>query len=164
MMKDAKNGVGVASVEDATASKLKGKATGVVSEIDPIGTEGVKDVGLTEKGIASVTGRVTTEKILVETKFIDELKLTRWLQGRKPAIQSCYERELKRTPTLQGRLVIRFDIDNRGHIGGVGFEDDTLRNSQVQQCISALMRGWVLPFNPEDDVPVSLPFIFSAGH
>ena len=163
-MKDAKNGLGVASVDDATASQRKGNAVGVVSEIDPIGTEGVKDVGLVEKGVASVTGRVTTEKIQVDTRDIDELKLSHWLQGRKSAIQSCYERELKRTPTLQGRLVIRFAIDNRGHIGGVGFDDDTLRNSQVQLCISALMRAWVLPFNPQDDVPVSLPFIFSAGH
>ena len=163
-MKDAQNGgLGVASVDDATASRRKGNATGAVSEIDPIGTEGVKDVGLAEKGLASVTGRVTTEKIQVDTRDIDELKLSHWLQGRKSAIQSCYERELKRTPTLQGRLVIRFAIDNRGHIGGVGFDDATLRNSQVQLCISALMRAWVLPFNPADDVPVSLPFIFSAG-
>lgn len=163
-MRDARNGLGVASVEDATAGQRKGNATGVVSEIDPLGTDGVKDVGLGEKGATAITGRVTTEKIQVDTPEIDELTLSRWLQGRKPAIQSCYERELKRTPTLQGRLVIRFAITSRGHVGGVGFGEDTLHSSPVQLCISALMRGWVLPFNPEDDVPVSLPFIFTAGH
>ena len=160
----SKNGLSVASVDDATASKRKGNAIGAASEIDPIGTEGVKDVGLGEKGLASVTGRVTTEKIQIDTTDIDEFALSRWLQGRKPAIQSCYERELKRTPTLQGRLVIRFAINNRGHVGGVGFDEDTLRSSPVQLCISTLMRAWVLPFKPEDDVPVSLPFIFTAGH
>lgn len=162
-LRGAQDGIKVASVEDATAGKRKGSDLGGTSAIDPIGTTGVKDVVLQEKGGNPVIGRVTTEKIHVQTTEIDEESLSHWLQGRKPAIQSCYERELKRTPRLEGRLVIRFAITNRGRIGGVGFDEDTLKSTQVQLCISALMRGWVLPFQPEDDVPIALPFIFSAG-
>ena len=163
-LRGAQDGIKVASVEDATAGKRKGNETGVTTEIDPIGTAGVRGVVLQEKSGSPVIGRVTTEKIHVQTTEIDEASLSHWIQGRKPAIQSCYERELKRTPRLEGRLVIRFAITNRGRIGGVGFDEDTLKSTQVQLCISALMLGWVLPFQPEDDVPVALPFIFSAGH
>lgn len=93
----------------------------------------------------------------------DERALTRWLNARKPAMISCYERELKRRPTLAGRMVIRFAVDSRGHVARVGFDDDTLGSPAVQQCITTVMRAWVLPFSPEDEVPVSLPFVFTAG-
>lgn len=156
------NGVNVASVDDATAGKRKGTEVGGTSEIERLGTDGVKGVELAEKG-TNVIGSVKTEKIQLDTPEIDETSLTRWLQGRKPAIQSCYERELKRSPKLAGRLLIRFAITSRGRVGGVGFDEDTLRSASVEDCISALMRGWVLPFKPEDDVPVALPFIFSAA-
>ena len=154
-LRDARDGLKVASVDDATAGKRKGNETGGTSEIERVGTDGVKDVLLNEQKGPAITGRVTEERLQLDTPEIDELSLTRWLQGRKPAIQSCYERELKRTPKLEGRLVIKFAITNRGRVGGVGFSEDTLRSQQVQLCISALMRGWVLPFSSARSRPGS---------
>lgn len=156
-------GVAVASVEDATASQRKGDEVGSTSEIEVLGTEGVKRVELREGTTNPITARVQTEKLVIDTPEVDERALTRWLNGRKSAIQSCYERELKRTPNLAGRLVIKFAITSRGRISTVDFEENSLRSVPVQQCISGLMRTWVLPFAPEDEVPVTLPFIFSAA-
>lgn len=162
-LKDAaKHGLGVASVEDATASRRRGADEGEVANVELVGTNGVKRVELEEHTAVAVTARVQTEKVEVNSEFPDEQGLSRWLNQRKSAVQSCYERELKRTPTLAGRLVIRFVVDTRGRVGQVGFTEDTLRNPAVEQCISGLMRAWVLPFTPEDEVPVALPFIFSA--
>lgn len=163
-LRGAANGLQVASVEDATATQRRGSDTGGTSEIGAISTDRVKNVDLREQGPAvPLNPRVTSEKVQLDTPEIDERALSVWLNARKPAIQSCYERELKRTPKLQGRIVLRFAITNRGRIGGVGFSEDTLRSQPVESCITALMRGWVLPFTPEDEVPVSLPFIFAAG-
>jgi hypothetical protein len=156
-------GVAVASVDDVTASKRKGNETGGTSEIERLGTDGVKRVELTEAVGKPLVSNVKTEKLIIDTPEIDELELSQWLLGRKPAIQSCYDRQLKRSPTLKGRLVIKFAITSRGRVGGVGFEEDTLHSAAVEECISALMRGWVLPFAPEEEVPVALPFIFTAG-
>lgn len=157
-------GVAVASVEDVTASARKGNETGVMSEIARLGTDGVKQVELGEATTTTISARVRTEKIVIDTPDVDERALTQWLNGRKGAIQSCYERELKRSPKLAGRLVIKFTITNRGRVSNVGFDEDSLHSAQVQHCISALMRGWVLPFTPDDEVPVTLPFIFSASN
>lgn len=160
-LRDAKN-VTVASVDDA---RRKGEDQGRTSNIGTIATEGVRNVELDERAVANsnVTGRVESETVEVDTKEIDERALTRWLNARKPAMISCYERELKRRPTLAGRMVIRFAVDTRGHVARVGFDDDTLKSPAVQLCITTVMRAWVLPFSPEDEVPVSLPFIFTAG-
>ena len=163
-LRGTRAGVAVASVEDATASQRKGNETGGTSEIEVLGTEGVKRVELREANANPITSRMQTEKIVIDTPEVDERALTQWLNGRKGAIQSCYERELKRSPKLAGRLVIKFAITSRGRVSGVGFEEDSLRSAQVQQCISGLMRAWVLPFAPEDEVPVTLPFIFSAAN
>lgn len=160
------DGLKVASVEDATNSRRKGEDTGETEEIDlPIGTPGVKRVDLTETGPRKpgTPPEVKTERLVIDTPDIDEKELTRWLQSRKPAIQSCYERQLKRNPTLKGKLEIAFTITPRGRIGSVGFDQDTLHSDAVEQCISGMMRAWVLPFAPEDDVPARLPFIFNPG-
>jgi hypothetical protein len=160
------DGVKVASVEDATNARRKGEDTGETQDIDlPIGTPGMKRVELTETGPRKpgTPPEVKSEKLVIDTPDIDAKELAKWLNSRKPAIQSCYERQLKRTPTLKGHLEIMFTITPRGRIGEVGFDQDTLHSSAVEQCISGMMRGWVLPFAPEDDVPARLPFIFTPG-
>ncbi|MFZ5441038.1 MAG: AgmX/PglI C-terminal domain-containing protein [Myxococcota bacterium] len=153
----------VATVDDATALRRRGADTGETDSIDLPGTEGVKHVKLVERQNTDVVARVETEPVEVSTGFPDERELSRWLNQRKAAVQSCYERELKRLPSLHGRLVIRFVVTPRGRVDDLDFAEDSLRSKPVEDCISGLMRNWVLPFAPADDVPVSLPFIFSAA-
>lgn len=163
-MKGMQPGMRVATVEDATAARRKGEDTGDTEDIERIGTDGVKRVELTETGPRKPgKPEVTAQPVVIDTPDIDKKKLTEWLNGRKPAIQSCYERQLKRTPTLKGHLSINFTITPRGRIGAVDFDEDTLHSAAVEQCISTIMRGWVLPFAPEDEVPAELPFIFAPG-
>lgn len=160
-LKDA-GGVRVASVDDATATRRRGADQGETSTVDLPGTEGVKDVKLDERLGPPPKPVVKDEGVDVTGSDIDEQALGRWLSSRKAAVVSCYERELKRQPTLQGRVVIHFAVTERGRVDQVRFDDDTLKSQAVEACISNVMRGWVLPFTPEDAVPVSLPFIFSA--
>lgn len=165
-MKDA-GGVRVATAEDAVAAKRRGTETGETTTVDLPGTDGVKEVKLNERGPTKLPPGDDKEGIIetgpVKTgPEIPEKELTKWLNARKPAVQSCYERQLKRQPSLAGHLLIRFDVTPRGRVANVGFEENSLRSSAVQECISSLMRGWVLPFQPEDDVPVAMPFIFTS--
>lgn len=163
-IKDA-SGIRVANAEDAVAGQRKGKDTGETQTVEVIGTNGVKEVKLTERTPNAVPppgeGIVNTGPIKSGPEIPEE-ELGKWLRARKPAIQSCYERELKRQPSLAGHLTIHFDITPRGRAANVAFDEDTLRSSAVNACITGLMRGWVLPFQPEDDAPVAMPFIFTA--
>ncbi|MFT3711022.1 MAG: AgmX/PglI C-terminal domain-containing protein [Archangium sp.] len=166
-MRDA-GGIKVADMDDAMRSKRRGNESGETSTIELPGTDGVKEVKLSERGPSKVPGNDKGEGT-VDTgpvksgPEVPEEELGRWLRARKSAVQSCYERELKRQPSLAGRMVIRFDITPRGRVDKVSFEDDTLHSPAVQVCISSMMRSWVLPFQPEDDAPVSLPFVFMSG-
>lgn len=160
-MKDA-GGIRVASVDDATAGQRRGADQGQTTSVDLPGTEGVREVRLEERTGPPPKPEVVTESIQVQDTDIDGDALARWLKSRKSAVQSCYERELKRQPTLAGRMVIHFAVTGRGRIEQVSFGEDTMHSQAVQTCITNVMRGWVLPFSPEESVPVALPFVFSA--
>lgn len=153
-------GVSVVSAEQATALGRKGNDTGDRATIDQLGTGGVKHVALRDHDAVAVKGRVVDEPIQIDTPEVDERALKSWMMGRKAAIQGCYERELKRTPSLKGRLLIRFEITSRGRVGGLRFDENTLSSPAVQLCIENLMHAWVLPFTPEEEAPVAFPFVF----
>lgn len=159
-MKDASD-VRVASAGDLLASDRKGTDQGDAVTVGPIGTNGAKDVRLQERGDSAVTGSVKEEPISVDTPDISPDALASWMRQRRSAIQSCYERELKRDRSLSGRLVVKFVITPRGRVSELDLSEGSLHNRNVSDCITSIARNWVLPFTPDDEVPVAFPFVFS---
>ncbi|MBE2248554.1 MAG: AgmX/PglI C-terminal domain-containing protein [Myxococcus sp.] len=153
--------VRVASAGDALRAERKGAEAGSTVTVAAMGTDGVKAVELRDTAAAAVVGRVREEPVTVETPDISPEALGSWMKGRRGAIQSCYERELKRDRSLSGRLVLKFTISQRGRVTGLDLSEGSLRSAAVADCISTLARNWVLPFTPEDEVPVAFPFVFS---
>ena len=115
----------------------------------------------TDRQAVAVAGRVREETISVDAPDISPEALGSWMRGRRGAIQSCYERELKRNHSLSGRLVLKFTISSRGRVTGLDLTEGSLQNPAVSDCITSLAKNWVLPFTPEDEVPVAFPFVFS---
>ena len=110
-----------------------------------------------------VSGRVKDDVPKVESADVDREALARYVRARLKAIQSCYEKELKRNPSLKGKMVVRFSITSSGRTGGIEVEENTLGNEAVASCIRTVIRSWIFPFKPEDDVPVAYPFVFSPA-
>lgn len=158
-MKNA--GVQVATAEDALKLKLKGSETGATVGVTAMGTDGVKNVVLEESKTVAIAGRVREEVITVDAPDISSEALSNWMRGRRGAIVSCYERELKRDHSLSGRLVLKFVVSTRGRVTDLDLSEGTMQNAAVRECITSIARNWVLPFTPEDEVPVAFPFVFS---
>lgn len=159
-LKDASS-LRVASAAEALAAERKGSDQGNTVGVGEIGTNGVKDVRLEDKGAVAIAGRVREETISIDTPEISPDELSKWIRNRRSAIQSCYERELKRDRTLSGRLVVKFVITPRGRVSELDLSEGSLHSAGVSDCISSLARNWVLPFTPADEVPVAFPFVFS---
>jgi TonB family protein len=68
------------------------------------------------------------------------------------AIQYCYERELKRNPTLKGKIVVRITVNPEGHVTEASIISSTLNNERVERCILSRISLWkdFPPINPED--------------
>jgi TonB family protein len=120
-------------------------------------------VALAGKGDAKVSGQVSTAAPEVDSADVDRAALSRYIRDRLGAIRGCYERELKRNPGLKGKVVVRFNITPAGRAGDVRIEENTLGSPEVASCISGLMRSWIFPFKPPDEVPVQYPFLFTSA-
>lgn len=156
-------GVGVATSDALGAGGPKGGGSGQVAGIGDLGTSGGGNVNLGAHKDVAVKGRVTDSTPDVDSSDVDPGAVARYVKMRIKAIQSCYEKELKRNPTLKGKVVVRFSITPSGRVGSVDIEENSLGNEAVGSCIRTYIRGWVFPFHPEDEVPVAYPFVFSPA-
>jgi outer membrane biosynthesis protein TonB len=157
------SGVGVATSDALAAGGPRGGTAGSAAGIGDLGTSGGGNVGLAEKGTATVKASMQMQAPDVESTDVDREKLAAYVRARKGAIQQCYEKELKRNPSLKGKVVVRFSITTSGRTGDIDIEENTTGNEAVASCIKTTIRGWVFPFKPESDVPVAYPFVFAPA-
>lgn len=156
-------GVGVATEASVGGTGPRGGGTGRVTGIGEVGTQGGGKVDLGTKKEAQVQGRVQDAAPDVESSDVDRAALARYVRSRLKSIQSCYEKELKRNPTLKGKVVVRFVIKPSGRAGEVEIEENTLGSEAVGSCIRTTIRNWAFPFKPDSDTAVSYPFVFSPA-
>ncbi len=157
---------GARGVSVATADSVggpRGGGAGRTAGIGDVGTAGGGKVALAGKGDAKVSGQVSAAAPEVDSADVDRAALSRYIRDRLGAIRGCYERELKRNPSLKGKVVVRFNITPAGRAGDVRIEENTLGSPEVGSCIQGLMRTWIFPFKPPDEVPVQYPFLFTSA-
>ena len=77
----------------------------------------------------------------------------------------CYERALKKTPSLTGRVSTRFVIDLDGNVTSASPEASgtTLPDAQAVDCVIAVFRTLHFPKPDGGIVNVVYPLIFSPG-
>jgi outer membrane biosynthesis protein TonB len=156
-------GVGVATADAVGGAGRKGGGSGSVAGIGDLGTSGGGNVNLGNKGDVRVAGYVRDSVPEVDSSDVDREALARYVKQRLKAIQNCYEKELKRNPSLKGKVVVRFSITPSGRSGDIEVEENTLGNEGVASCIRTVIRGWIFPFKPTDNVAVAYPFLFSPA-
>ncbi len=153
--------VGMATA-DKLGSQTRGGGTGTTAGIGDLGTTGGAGVGLAAKREVVVAKVETMGGPEVESSTVDRDAVARFVRSRIAGIKACYEKELKRNPSLAGKIVVRFVIATSGRVASVEIEENGL-NPGVGACIRTIVRGWSLPFKPEEEVPVSYPFLFQPG-
>lgn len=159
-------GVGVASGNDAALRGIKtgGNGSGKVASVG--GLRGGAGIGEGSTGVGSaekrVSGVVKSEAPAVDGD-LDPSIVSKEVRSRLGAIKACYERALKRSPTLSGKVVIHWTITAAGTVSGVDVENDTMGDSEVASCIKSLIARWRFPAPSGGSVEVSFPFVFQAA-
>ncbi|OQX60627.1 hypothetical protein B5M50_00580 [candidate division KSB1 bacterium 4484_219] len=64
------------------------------------------------------------------------------VNSHRAAIEYCYQRQLRSTPNLRGKVSIRFVIRPDGSIKDVKIIASTLNNPSVERCIINKIRRW----------------------
>ena len=137
-------------------------STGALASIGEVATPGGGHVELGQKREVQLPG-VVEEETKLDGAEVDRAALARYVQARLPALQSCYEKGLKRAPGLQGELVVRFTLLTSGHAGDISIEDGSVGNEAVSSCLHTVIRGWVFPFQPSEAVSVVHPFLLTPA-
>lgn len=63
-----------------------------------------------------------------------------YIRDNSADIRDCYARRLQERPTLQGKLVVRFDIGPRGHV--IGAAADGISDHELILCVVNVVRKW----------------------
>lgn len=76
--------------------------------------------------------------------------------------RACYQKEIKRDPTLSGKVVVAFTIAAAGTVASSKITSSTLASKPVESCLLANINRLRFPAAsaPAD---VSYPFVFMRG-
>lgn len=64
------------------------------------------------------------------------------LMSHNKAVKYCYERELKRYPSLRGKIIVRITVNSSGQVVKASIVSSTLNNERVERCILARINNW----------------------
>src|SRR5688572_12511652 len=72
-------------------------------------------------------------------------------------VRYCYEKQLRRNPSLGGRVVVFFGIGADGGISDLKISSSTLGDPEVEKCI---LKALAPPVSSE---PIEVPVVLSTG-
>ncbi len=88
--------------------------------------------------------------------------VVRTIRTRIRAIQRCYENELRRNPSLEGKVTVQFTIVERGTVTGARATENTTGSPAVASCVVSTVRRFRFNPGPEGgSVSYSYPFVFA---
>ncbi|MBL7688127.1 MAG: AgmX/PglI C-terminal domain-containing protein [Bdellovibrionaceae bacterium] len=157
-------GEGLGSAVKDTGQGGNGKALeGIAGGISTQGRGG----GNSGYGTGGLGGRVGVKVVAggegeAFSGTIDREAIRRVIKSNERAIRACYERELNRTPDLIGKLVVEFDIGEKGIVLRTAVQRNELGNKEVADCLMGRLKTWRFPEPPTNQVvTVAYPFVFS---
>ena len=74
------------------------------------------------------------------------------MQQQNPNFAQCHQSQLNRRRQINGRLVVRFVIDENGAVQGLEAKEDTLNNPRLTACVFEVIEGISFPAGLKSDV------------
>ncbi len=93
---------------------------------------------------------------------LDEDAIAREIERHRDEIKYCYEKEINvGNPGLSGRVTLRWVIGASGAVGRIGIVSSSLRNANVEGCVSDVIKRIVFPpVKGGGTGEVTYPFVF----
>jgi len=95
---------------------------------------------------------------------LDKSLIDAVIKRNMSAIRYCYQRELTKNPSLNGKITVKFVIAADGSVSSATTKSSSMSNPAVESCINGRFMRFTFP-QPKGGgiVIVSYPFIFSPG-
>ena len=92
----------------------------------------------------------------------DAKAITELVGRKKGQIKACYDREIKTTPDLAGRIEVTIVVDPEGAVEEVWIVDNTTGSEELASCMMLRIRRWAFPATGET-YEVTYPFSMFAN-
>lgn len=164
---------GTADVERSglnRAGSSDASGTGAKAGIGSLGgVSAAKDAGKVDTGDKREAVQVKAQvnirspESLVGEGVLDKNAVATVIRQRVGAVQSCYERELKKNPSLKGKLVVQFTIGTAGRVTSASVVSNGLNSAEVGSCVVSRIQSWRFPKPEGGSVTVSKSFVFDSA-
>jgi hypothetical protein len=150
----------------------KGTAT---QGIAGVGTRG-RGSGQSAYGAADGFGSKSSVQIDVGGGFeesfdgtIDKEAIRRVIRSKLNEVKSCYERALntlEKGRRLEGKVILGWDIIEKGQARNVKVKSSSLGNPEVEECIRRRLASWTFPEPPPGLTAVvqAYPFVLNQSN
>ena len=161
------SGVGVA--QGTTGGTLRthsgggsGRTTGLGGLSSQGGNKAVGEGGaISEKEVHGSIKMEDGDEIGGTGEFDSKLVVAE-VRKRLGAIKACYERELRRNPTLQGKVTVQFTIEQSGTVSKASAQENTTKDQAVAACVVDAVKRFRFNPGPEGgSVVFAYPFVFA---
>lgn len=90
----------------------------------------------------------------------DNAAVNKVVSKNKTSIRMSYEKHLKRTPDLAGKITVRFTISASGRVSSVLILENTTGNKGLEKDIVRKVKMWRFEQIVDGEVTVTYPFVF----
>jgi TonB family protein len=92
---------------------------------------------------------------------LDKEQIREVIRSHRAEIQRCFEKALEVSPSLEGKVVVKFVIGVAGPVMSAKVAESTVGNEAMDTCVTDAVRTWTFP-RPKGDgvVVVTYPFLF----
>ncbi len=113
--------------------------------------------------VRATVGVISTKRVVAEGGFLSREEIAKVVNGGAAELQRCYERELLRSPGLEGTITMEWIIGPSGDVTSTRLKGSTLRSEEVASCVSGVVKGWKFPKPTGGSVTVTYPFQFRGS-
>jgi len=132
-------------------------------QVSSLGTTAVMPYGGSLDGLdtGETSGSLTDEYIAPEKREERSTRtVSRVVAAHTGAIRYAYNRELRKKPSLRGKIVLTFTISATGDVTECYVEESAMNWPPLENSLVKMVRTWRFPEIPEGDVTVSYPLVF----
>jgi TonB family protein len=85
------------------------------------------------------------------------------IQEKLGAIQFCFKKELRKDPSLSGKITVKFTVEASGRVTNAMVVNTSINNEGLQQCLLKTINMLVFKSIPESQgsMTVTYPFVFA---
>lgn len=123
----------------------------------------VKSVELAKKGSIIIQKPQSIEGAASSHSKRDNDAINAVVFSHKVSIRMSYEKFLKREPSLNGKITVKFTIAANGSVVSVTVVENTTGNKELEDEIVRKVRLWHFEEIPEGEVTVTYPFVFATA-